>query len=85
MPEDFGMLNSRRVRVSQGGIAAGEPQGDVEPDLPGLVHSQSLWSTPQFQLQVDTNTQARADSANLRTQTTIEGTGVRGGQRLAAG
>jgi hypothetical protein len=42
MPEDFGMLNSRRVRVSQGGIAAGEPQGDVEPDLPGLVHSKPL-------------------------------------------
>jgi hypothetical protein len=62
------------------------PKETLNQTCQGLC-TQSLWSTPQFQLQVDTNTQAhaRADSANLRTQTTIEGTGVRGGQRLAAG
>lgn len=38
--------------------------------------TQSLWSTPQFQLQVYTNTQAHAQTPP--TQTIIEGSGVRG-------
>ena len=83
IPEDACMVDSRRVPSTTSWTRCWRaPRGRLNPGL----CTQSLWSTPQFQLQVYTNNAGtRADSANLEHRPPLKDPESGAQQRLAAG